>query len=403
MNAFYLLAPLTYWLLIGMWAYILYFYLRRILSRKLRVPVFFIPLLILAIDAFRTLVESIYFGAWYTSAAGLLPRSVHDFLVLPQNVFIPKIFNVIVAGLIIAILLKRYIPEEEREIERRRAYAESLEAEVAKRTNELVAAYKALSHANTQLKKLDQMKSAFINITSHELRTPMFCISGMLYIVRDGLPSQAVELRKNIDVAIRSAKRLEKLIVNTLKLLEGERYEKRLNMTVTPMKAVVDRALAAVEPFIQVRGQKIVVSAPGDFPHAEMDPDKINDVLINLLMNAIKFTPDGGTIAVDILQPENEYVEVHVRDEGVGIAEEDQPHIFEIFFTGMDVLHHASGEYEFLRQGFGLGLAIVKKFVEMHGGNVGMTSVVGEGSDFYFTIPLKRSIAPQLERNGLAA
>lgn len=402
MNIFNLLAPLTYWLLIVMWVYILFFYLRRILSKKLH-PVFFTPLLILAIDAFRTLVESVYFGAWYTSAAGLLPRSVHDFLILPQNVIIPKAFNVVVAGLVIGILLKRYIPEEEREIQRRRAYTQHLEAEVAKRTEELTAAYAALTQANAQLKELDQMKSNFIDITSHELRTPLFWIGGMLSIIKKEISSQSTELQKNVDRAIRGAHRLEKLIINTLKVMEGEQYEKHLDLVVTPMQPLILRALSAVEPFTQLRSQQIIVSDLQDLPPVEVDLDKIQDVLVNLLMNAIKFTPDEGKIFIDVLQPDSQSVEVHVRDEGVGIDETDRPHIFNKFFTGMDVLHHTSGEYEFWGKGFGLGLAIVKKFIEMHGGRVGMTSVVGKGSNFYFTIPRKGGNDTQLKQDGLAA
>ena len=317
MNIFNLLAPLTYWLLIVMWVYILFFYLRRILSKKLH-PVFFTPLLILAIDAFRTLVESVYFGAWYTSAAGLLPRSVHDFLILPQNVIIPKAFNVVVAGLVIGILLKRYIPEEEREIQRRRAYTQHLEAEVAKRTEELTAAYAALTQANAQLKELDQMKSNFIDITSHELRTPLFWIGGMLSIIKKEISSQSTELQKNVDRAIRGAHRLEKLIINTLKVMEGEQYEKHLDLVVTPMQPLILRALSAVEPFTQLRSQQIIVSDLQDLPPVEVDLDKIQDVLVNLLMNAIKFTPDEGKIFIDVLQPDSQSVEVHVRDEGGG-------------------------------------------------------------------------------------
>ena len=404
MKYFNLLTPFAYWMLILMWSYILYFYLRRILSRKLRIPVFFTPLLILAIDAFRPLVESIYFGAWYTSAAGLLPIAIHDFLVLPQNVFIPKAFNVLVAFLVIGILIKRYIPEEEQEMQRRHAYTRQLEAEVTRRTQELATAYDALSRANEQLKELDVLKSNFIDITSHELRTPMFCIRGMLSILRKESASQGAEMQSKIGVAIRSANRLDKLIVNTLKILEGEEYEKKLLVFVnTPLKQIVTRALRAVEPFSQLRNQQIIVPDLENAPRVEVDLNKMQDILINLLMNAIKFTPDGGKIFIEILQPDPASIEIHVRDEGVGIADSDQPHIFEKFFTGMDVMHHASGEYEFLRKGFGMGLAIVKKFVEMHGGTVGMTSTVGVGSDFFFRIPIERATDSQLDRSPLAA
>lgn len=393
MISFRYASPVAYWILVVLWGYILYFYLRRLSSKQYRIPVFVIPLLILSIDAFRTLIESIYFGAWYTSEAGLFPRSVHDVLVRPQYVFIPKVINVAAACLIIGILLRRYIPEEEREIERRRNYTRDLEAEVARRTQELSAAHAQLSRANEQLRELDEMKSNFIDVTSHELRTPLFCLSGRLYILKNAVPPDSTELMSNIDGAIRSAQRLEKLVVNTLKLLEGEEYEKRIDLDTVNLNTVIGHVLFSIDPFIRMRRQKISVTGIGQYPDLQIDAGKIHDVLINLLMNAIKFTPDGGCIEINVAQPADGTIEIHIRDEGVGIDPEDQPHIFEKFFTGMDVLGHSSGEYEFLKKGFGLGLAIVKKFVEMHGGRVGMTSTLRMGSDFYFTLPLRQPAA----------
>lgn len=390
MNFFKYVSPMMYWLLTILWGYILFFYLRRLFSKQRMLPVFSIPLLILSIDAFRTLIESIYFGAWYTSEAGLISRSVHNLLVQPQNVFIPKIINVVAACLIIAILLRRYLPEEEREIERRRNYTLTLEAEVGKRTRELSDAHDELKAANEQLRALDELKSNFIDITSHELRTPLFCLSGRLYILKNTVPPESADLIDNIDGAIKSANRLEKLIVNTLKLLEGEQYEKRLEIDRVNIKKVIDRVLFSIDPFLRLRNQSIALTGIKEYPDMEIDQGKIHDVLINLLMNAIKFTPDAGDIELDVKRPDPETIEIHVRDEGVGIDPADQPHIFEKFFTGMDVLHHSSGEYEFLKKGFGLGLAIVKKFIEMHGGKVGMSSAPGKGSDFYFTLPIRR-------------
>ena len=95
MDIFKLLTPVSYWLLIVMWTFILTFYSRRILQRTLKGKLVNTLILVLSIDAFRTLFESIYFGAWYTSLSGLLPKSIHDFLVQPQYVFIPKFMNVI--------------------------------------------------------------------------------------------------------------------------------------------------------------------------------------------------------------------------------------------------------------------------------------------------------------------
>lgn len=115
MFIFKLLTPITYWVLIVMWSFVLLFYLKRLGSEMVKGRLISILLIILSIDAFRTLFESVYFGAWYTSLAGFLPQSVYTFLVRPEMVFIPKIINVIAAAIIIGILLYRWLPQEEQE------------------------------------------------------------------------------------------------------------------------------------------------------------------------------------------------------------------------------------------------------------------------------------------------
>ncbi len=112
MNVFTLLTPLTYWILILVWSFILVFYLKKLRSSLVKDRLLFLLLIILAIDAFRTLFESVYFGAWYTALAGFLPKSVHTILIRPEMVFIPKIINVVAAILVIAILLFRWLPRE---------------------------------------------------------------------------------------------------------------------------------------------------------------------------------------------------------------------------------------------------------------------------------------------------
>lgn len=115
MSFFKYFTPLTYWLLVLMWSFIFLFYIKRLCSKKVHSKLFFTLLTILAIDAFRTLFESAYFGAWYTSLVGFLPQTVHIYLTRPEIVFIPKTINVIAGIIVIFILLYRWIPQEERE------------------------------------------------------------------------------------------------------------------------------------------------------------------------------------------------------------------------------------------------------------------------------------------------
>ena len=120
---------------------------------------------------------------------------------------------------------------------------------------------------------------------------------------------------------------------------------------------------------------------------AQVDPAKFADILTNLLINAIKFTPDGGTLRIAAGPHGPDQVRFEVADPGVGIEEADRPHLFEPFFTGFDTMHHSSGDYQFCKRGMGLGLCLVKTFVELHGGTIEVATSPGEGSTFAFIIP----------------
>lgn len=124
---------ISYWILTVLWSFIFVFYIRKIINRKLGSKLLFTLLTILAIDSFRTLFESLYFGFWFTSLEGFLPESIHAVLVRPENVFIPKSINVIAALLIIVILLKHWIPEELAERKRDMAHTEELKGEIDRR------------------------------------------------------------------------------------------------------------------------------------------------------------------------------------------------------------------------------------------------------------------------------
>jgi len=151
MNIFHLLTAVTYWLLIVMWAYILFFYIRRVCLKRVESRLLITLIVILAIDAFRTLFESFYFGAWYTSLAGFLPMGVYDFLISPERWVIPKFLNVVAAALIIGILLRRWLPEEEREREQQEKHVRELTETIEKRKR----AEEELVQANIQLKEID--------------------------------------------------------------------------------------------------------------------------------------------------------------------------------------------------------------------------------------------------------
>jgi len=149
MNIFQFLTPLTYWLLIAMWAYILFFLMQRLRLRRFERSLINTLIIILVIDALRTLFESIYFGAWYTSLSGFLPIGVHNFLVRPEMVVIPKFLNVITATLIIGILLHRWFPAENRD-------RELQESTIKEHTNQLEKRNEQLRYEITERKRAEK-------------------------------------------------------------------------------------------------------------------------------------------------------------------------------------------------------------------------------------------------------
>ena len=141
-----------------------------------------------------------------------------------------------------------------------------------------------------------------------------------------------------------------------------------------------------IRPFVEQRRQHLILDLVPDLGMIDVEAGKIRACLNHLLINAIKFTPDGGTIEV-IGRRNAEMVCLQVRDNGMGIDPANLPHIFEPFFTELDVSRHSSGQFEFGRRGLGLGLSLVRAFVRMHGGSVDVASTTGQGTTFTLTLP----------------
>jgi signal transduction histidine kinase len=135
------------------------------------------------------------------------------------------------------------------------------------------------------------------------------------------------------------------------------------------------------------------LAVPDDLGKIHVEPDKIRDALTQLLFNAVKFTPDGGTIRLSAkrLQPvppaEAGSLQIEVADTGMGIEKENLTRIFEPFFTRFDVSKDSSGTYEYNKSGLGLGLSVAKAFVEMHGGKLAVASEIGKGTTFTMELP----------------
>ena len=276
---------------------------------------------------------------------------------------------------------RRLLIENKRLLEELKAANDRLEAKVAERTREL-------ARANEDLRELDRMKAAFIDITSHELRTPLTVIETMVAISESVSSGKNRDFSRMMKVTGRASKRLKKLATRISGFAKMGEFEGHLELTPARPGDLLEKVIMDVSPFIEMREQNLQVDAPENLPDVPMDSGKIRDVLLNLLMNAIKFTPDNGEIRLSVKDTRAGMVEFRVSDTGIGIRDEDKSHIFDEFFTSFETLHHSSGDYQFDTRGIGLGLAIVKKFVVMHGGDIGLETSPGEGSSFWFHLPV---------------
>jgi len=242
-----------------------------------------------------------------------------------------------------------------------------------------VLTYHDVSHE----KAVDRMKSEFISVASHELRTPMTSIKGSVDLILSGFAGDmSPEMQELLEIAQKSCDRLVRLVNDILDLSKIESGQLRLNLARLDLTEVAVRAVCSVKALADKTGVRMRVERPHALPMVEADPDRIEQVITNLLSNAVKFSPPEGNVMVE-LYSDAEWVCCAVRDQGVGIAEKDLPRIF--------------GKFQQLsegrrRGGTGLGLAITRGLIDEHRGSIWVESRVGEGSRFIFRLPLAPAI-----------
>jgi signal transduction histidine kinase len=269
-----------------------------------------------------------------------------------------------------------------------------LEEMILKRTQELSEKSQELEHqnrelaeANIKIREADQRKSVFLANISHELRTPMNSILGYTNMLLKGSYGYLNEQQqKNLKKVYENAQHLMHILNDLLDLSHLDLGKLELRIAPVSVKKIVLSSLVSVEPLLIDRSLEIEHEIPSDLPSVMVDEVRIREVLINLISNAIKFTPDQGRIIIrarihETIQMEDgkKVVELEVQDTGVGIRDEDQEVIFEQFCQLRE--HHHTEE-----RGAGLGLFISKKLVEVHGGIIQVKSEPGKGSTFFFSM-----------------
>ncbi len=243
-----------------------------------------------------------------------------------------------------------------------------------------------LREAIAGLREASELKEAFIRVASHELRTPLHILLGMSWLAlrRPNLDDPTRRLLGGVEKA---GQTLARQVEQLTKMLAAGQFIRPLRRQPTDLQGLLREVAEDVRPFVDQRQQTLTLDLDPGLGSFDVEPGKIADSVRHLLLNAVKFTPDGGAIRVAARPTEEGGAEIRVSDTGVGIDPASLPHIFEPFFTAFDVSKHSSGEFEFGRRGLGLGLSLVKAFVEMHGGRVSAASEPGHGSTFTITLP----------------
>jgi len=279
--------------------------------------------------------------------------------------------------------LKRYRQEVEN-------YQKHLEEMVGERTEalneanvELRRMNKSLKAANDKLLELDKLKSNFLGIATHELKTPLSVVGGYLDSLQDGFAGELNEAQTGIvRETLSSCHRMEALISDMLDLNKIEAGRMPMEIMDLPVIHVIEKVAGQMIPLLQKKKLTLDIVEDSMELKARFDEDRIIQVLVNLIGNAIKFTPEGGRITISAekkVGTGSPHVQINVADTGIGISEEDLPRIFEEFAQVGE-----PGKEE----GTGLGLAICLRIVRAHDGEIWAESEPGKGTTFHFTLPL---------------
>jgi two-component system phosphate regulon sensor histidine kinase PhoR len=233
-------------------------------------------------------------------------------------------------------------------------------------------------HELTRLKQLERTRKEFVANVSHELRTPLSLIKGYVETLLDGARDDPEISAKFLQTIDRNAERLKLLIEDLLTISELESGRVKLNLQGIPLRGVSEKVLADYKDRAEAKKVKLFDEVPD--LRIRGDADRLEQVLGNLVDNAIKYGRPEGTVKISARSLNGKEVEVAVQDDGPGIPPEALERVFERFYRVDKARSREQG-------GTGLGLSIVKHIVQSHGGRVWATSEVGEGASFYFTLP----------------
>lgn len=259
-----------------------------------------------------------------------------------------------------------------------RVYARALE----EKSRSLEIASAELSAANAQLRTLDELKDDFMSSVTHELRTPLTAIRALSELMLDTPDMEEAQRQDFLRIIVAESERLGRLVNQVLDMAKIESGHAEWHSTDVDLRTLVADAVKATAELARTKGAEIVLTTPASVPSVKADPDRLTQVMLNLISNAAKFVPaQGGRIEVRLIA-DADGLEVQVEDNGPGVPPADRDTIFEKFRQGGDALNRPPGT--------GLGLPISRRIVDHFGGKIWLDQREGKGACFAFRLPLRR-------------
>lgn len=239
-------------------------------------------------------------------------------------------------------------------------------------------------HDITEMEQLERLRKEFVANVSHELRTPLTAIKSYSETLLADEQIDGQTRRSFLQVIHDETDRMARLVRDLLDLSQLESHRATWDREYCLLSELAQRVLTKLQPQIAAKNLQVFVKHRGSLPEPLIyaDPDRLQQVLLNIVSNAVEFTPDGGTIAITI-EPGEQEVLVEVSDTGIGIPAEDLPRLFDRFYRVDKSRTRQMG-------GTGLGLAIARQIVEGHGGRISVTSTLGQGTTVSFTVPYEQ-------------
>ena len=253
----------------------------------------------------------------------------------------------------------------------------TLEEEVTSKTREIKQSNELLRSANIKLKEVDQLKTEFVSMVSHELRTPLTAMKTSAEFLKEDNCDSSVR-SEMLDLIIRNIDRQTRMVSDLLDISRIESGKIRFNPEITNLREIVNLSVKNVDSLSKEKDISIDVNLPKDLPPIKTDKDKLIQVFVNLLNNAIKFTPQGGNIDISSVEFDD-FLEMRIKDTGIGIAPDHLDKIFDKFYQIDSTSTRKAG-------GSGLGLAITKGIIEGQGGTIRVESTPDFGTTFIFTL-----------------